>query len=53
MPSKSGSMGHQVAPAALRLSPEARSDATDEERFQARAEAILAVYRDERGQYDH
>lgn len=38
--------------ASLGLSPESRPDATDEERFQARAEAILAVYRDERGHSD-
>src|SRR4029434_86376 len=35
--------------AALGVMPELRPDATDAERFQARAEAILAVYPDERG----
>src|SRR4029434_6566350 len=38
--------------AVLGVMPELRPDATDEERFQARAEAILAVYRDERGHRD-
>ncbi|HKE03286.1 MAG TPA: tryptophan 2,3-dioxygenase family protein, partial [Blastocatellia bacterium] len=36
----------------LGVTPDLRPDATDEERFQARAEAILAVYRDERGHRD-
>jgi len=35
--------------AALGVMPELKPEATDEERFRARAEAILAVYRDERG----
>jgi tryptophan 2,3-dioxygenase len=37
---------------ALDVMPALRPGATDEERFQARAEAILAVYRDERGHRD-
>src|SRR5215813_1523304 len=37
---------------ALGVTPQLQPDATDEERFQARAEAILAVYRDERGRRD-
>jgi tryptophan 2,3-dioxygenase len=38
--------------AALGLMPELKPEASDEERFKARAEAILAVYRDERGHRD-
>jgi tryptophan 2,3-dioxygenase len=38
--------------AALGLMPELKPEATDEEKFKARAEAILAVYRDERGHRD-
>lgn len=37
---------------ALGVMPELRPDATDEEKFNARAEAILAVYRDERRRRD-
>src|SRR5262249_16628942 len=37
---------------ALGLMPDLPAEATEEERFKARAEAILAVYRDERGHRD-
>src|SRR5215510_7174840 len=37
---------------ALGVMPEMKPDATEEDMFQARAEAILAVYRDERGHRD-
>jgi tryptophan 2,3-dioxygenase len=38
--------------ASLGVMPELKPEATDEEKFKARAEAILAVYRDERGHRD-
>ncbi len=38
--------------AAFGFMPQLRDGATEEERFQARAQAILAIYRDERGHRD-
>src|SRR5437868_11631768 len=38
--------------AALGTMPEVKDDASEEERFQAHAQAILALYRDERGHRD-
>jgi tryptophan 2,3-dioxygenase len=41
-----------AALAALGTLPKVKDDATEEERFQARAQAILALFRDERGHRD-
>jgi tryptophan 2,3-dioxygenase len=41
-----------TALAALGTMPQVRDDATEAEQFQARAQAILALYRDERGHRD-
>lgn len=41
-----------AALAALGTLPNVKDDATEEERFQARAQAILALFRDERGHRD-